>query len=182
MRLLVGRVTKGDSMAVRNFYWLFSGSLAGSARPGGEIGRFGSVPAGMTFAQSLDTDLRWLREQGIGAILSLTETPLPAQALLQHDLRSLHLPIDDEMAPHPQDFLAALDFIDQQHIQRRAVLVHCRIGEGRTGSILAAYLIRQGATPQQALAQLRTIRPGAVSAPSQQEALTRFASRRDWIL
>jgi atypical dual specificity phosphatase len=169
-------------MTVQNFYWLFEGSLAGSARPGGDMGRMGSILPGLTLAQSLDDDLRWLRRQGIGAILSLTETPLPAQALAQYDLRALHLPIDDQTAPLPGDFLAALDFIDQQHIQRRCVLVHCRLGEGRTGSILAAYLIRQGASPQQALATLRAIRPGAVSAPSQQEALTRFAIRRDWIL
>lgn len=166
-------------MAVRNFYWLFEGSLAGSARPGGEVGWLG---AGITTAQSLNDDLRWLKRRGIGAILSLTETPLPAQALAQHDLRMLHLPIDDQTAPRPDDFLAALDFIDQQHIHRRAVLVHCRIGEGRTGSILAAYLIRQGAEPQQALAWLRAIRPGAVSSPVQQEALIRFARHRDWIL
>lgn len=169
-------------MTVQNFYWLFQGSLAGSARPGGDFGRHGSATGGMTLAQSLDSDLRWLRGQGISAILSLTETPLPAQALLQYDLQALHLPIDDQTAPLPSDFLAALDFIDQQHIQRRAVLVHCRIGEGRTGSILAAYLIRQGLEPQRALAQLRAIRPGAVSASTQQEALARFARDRDWIL
>jgi len=136
----------------------------------------------MTLAQSLDDDLLWLRQQGIGAVLSLTESPLPAQALQRHDMRTLHLPIDDQTAPHPTDFLAALDFIDQQRLQRRAVLVHCRLGEGRTGSILAAYLIRQGAAPQDALAHLRAIRPGAVSALVQQEALIRFARDREWIL
>jgi atypical dual specificity phosphatase len=62
------------------------------------------------------------------------------------------------------------------------VLVHCRIGEGRTGSILAAWLIRQGATAQEALARLRAIRPEAVSALVQQEALARFATRREWII
>lgn len=169
-------------MAVRNFFWLFEGTIAGSARPGGEIGRHGTVPTGMTLAQSLDEDLRWLRRQGIGAILTLTETPLPSQPLLTHDLVALHLPIDDQTAPRQADFLAALDFIDQQRIAARGVLVHCRIGEGRTGAILAAYLIRQGATPQQALARLRALRPGAVSAAAQEAALVTFASHREWII
>lgn len=169
-------------MAVRNFYWLDEGAVAGSARPGGEIGRFGTVPAGRTLRESVEDDLRWLREQGIGAILSLTETPLPADALARQELAALHLPIDDQTAPTQTDFMTALHFIDQQRMVGRAVLVHCRIGEGRTGSILAAYLIRYGASAEEALAQIRAIRPGAVSAPSQQEALLLFARAREWIL
>lgn len=169
-------------MAVRNFYWLYEGIMAGSARPGGEVGRYGTVPQGKTLMESIDDDLRWLRSQGIGAILSLTETPLPTDALERHEIAALHLPIDDQTAPTQVELLAALDFIDQQRVIGRAVLVHCRIGEGRTGSILAAYLIRQGATPEDALAQLRAIRPGAVSAPSQREALIAFARNREWIL
>lgn len=136
----------------------------------------------MTLGESLDDDLRWLSDQGIGAILSLTETPLPAEPLLRHAISSLHLPIDDQTAPTQAELLAALEFIDQQRIAGRAVLVHCRIGEGRTGSILAAYLIRQGASAEQALARLRAIRPGAISAPSQQDALATFARLREWIL
>jgi atypical dual specificity phosphatase len=169
-------------MTVRNFYWLFEGAIAGSARPGGEIGRHSAVPAGVTLGEALDDDLRWLIGQGIGAILSLTETPLPAEALQRHELVTLHLPIDDQTAPTQAELIAALDFIDQQQVAGRAVLVHCRIGEGRTGSILAAYLIRQGASAEQALASLRAIRPGAISAPTQQDALATFARQREWIV
>ncbi len=169
-------------MAVRNFYWLVEGELAGSARPGGESGRHSTVPAGATLGDALDDDLRWLKDQGIGAILSLTEEPLPAEALQRQALTALHLPIDDQTAPTQAELIAALDFIDQQRIAGRAVLAHCRIGEGRTGCILAAYLIRQGASPEQALASLRAIRPGAISAPSQQVALATFARGREWII
>lgn len=169
-------------MAVRNFYWLVEDALAGSARPGGEIGRHSTLPAGVTLGEALDADLGWLKEQGIGAILSLTEEPLPAEALQRHALAALHLPIDDQTAPTQAELFAALDFIDQQRIAGRAVLTHCRIGEGRTGCILAAYLIRQGVGAEQALASLRAIRPGAVSAPTQQDALATFARRREWII
>lgn len=169
-------------MAVRNFYWLFEGSIAGSARPGGEIGRHSTVPAGMTLAQSLDDDLDWLKRAGIRAILSLTEEALLSEPLLRAEIASLHLPIPDQTAPTPQEFLTALDFIDQQCIARRGVLVHCRIGEGRTGSILAAYLIRQGASFEQALARIRAIRPGAISSPAQEAALAVFAREREWVI
>jgi atypical dual specificity phosphatase len=169
-------------MSVRNFYWLVEGAIAGSARPGGEIGRNSDTHPGMTLTESLDDDLMWLKGQGIGAVLSLTETPLSAEALQRHGLATLHLPIDDQTAPTQAELLTALDFIDQQRIAGRGVLVHCRIGEGRTGTILAAYLIRQGATPEQALASLRAIRSGAVSAVAQQEALAAFARSRSWII
>ena len=169
-------------MAVRNFFWLFESSIAGSGRPGGEVGRHSTVPAGMTLAESLNADLDWLTGQGIGAILSLTEDPLMAEPLRQRGIVSLHLPIPDQAAPTPQEFLAAIDFIDQQRVAGRGVLTHCRIGEGRTGSILAAYLIRQGATYEQALAQLRAVRSTAISSPEQQAALVAFARQREWII
>lgn len=168
-------------MAVRNFYWLFEGALAGSGRPGAgrEWGR--EWPAGEP-PQSLDDDLDWLAAQGIGAILSLTETPLPARALQAHGMVGLSLPIDDETAPTQSQLLAALEFIDAQQAQGRAVLTHCHIGEGRTGCVLAAYLIRAGATPEQALARLRALRPGAVGQPAQERALATFAATRLWIV
>ncbi|HEX8994959.1 MAG TPA: dual specificity protein phosphatase family protein [Ktedonobacterales bacterium] len=169
-------------MTVRNFYWLYEGVIAGSGLPGGEMNRRAAFPFGASHGESLDSDLRWLKHQGIGAILSLTEAPLPADALAEHALVVTHLPIDDQTAPSMRDFLAALDFIDQQVGAGRGVLVHCRVGEGRTASILAAYLIRQGAIPQEALAQLRAIRPGAISASAQEAALQRFASGREWII
>lgn len=169
-------------MAVRNFYWLDEGALAGSARPGGETVRHQAAPGGEPYAGALDDDLLWLKAQGIGAILSLTETPLPAAAVQRHDLVTLHLPIDDQTAPTQSELQAALDFIDQQRIDGRAVLVHCRVGEGRTGSILAAYLIRQGVTVESALVHLRSIRPGAISAPAQRQALAVFAREREWII
>jgi len=171
-----------NDMAVRNFFWLFEGSIAGSGRPGGESGRRGAVPARVTQAESLDADLDWLATQGIGAILSLTEEPLPSEPLRQRGIVALHLPIPDQTAPTQQELLAALDFIDQQLVAGRGVLAHCRIGEGRTGAILAAYLIRQGATYEQALARLRAVRSTAISSPEQQAALAVFARQREWII
>ena len=41
---------------------------------------------------------------------------------------------------------------------------------------------RNGATPQEALRTVRTLCPGAVGNPAQEQALYAFAARRDWIL
>lgn len=162
-------------MAIDGFFWLDAGRLAGCSRPGGRA--FAS-----TDPAALERDLSWLREQGIGAVLSLTETALPEEALAQHDLAYLHLPVPDHTPPTPPELERALAFIDRQHFAGRAVVVHCLMGQGRTGTVLAAYRIRSGATPEDALAELRAICPGAVTAPSQEQALHAYHRGRDWII
>jgi atypical dual specificity phosphatase len=115
-------------------------------------------------------------------VLSLTETPLDTAALERYELESLHVPIDDMTAPVPEQFDSALRFIDWQRVRGQRVVVHCKMGQGRTGVILAAYLVRLGVTPAQALARVRAVCPGAVENREQEHALDAFASRRDWII
>ena len=54
--------------------------------------------------------------------------------------------------------------------QGEVVAVHCLAGLGRTGLVLAAWLIQQGLTAEEALRRLRTIEPGFVQS-LEQEAL-----------
>ncbi|SRR5579875_747336 len=183
-------------MAIDGFYWVIEGALAGSPRPGGIgaiHGRQGhgrwerpqpedTEQSARRQLEQLEDDLAWLRTQGIGAILSLTEKPLPAEAVAKSQLAVLHLPVDDMTAPIPEQLDRALAFIDMQRGQGRAVAVHCKVGQGRTGTVLAAYLIRGGASVESALHTLRTLSPGAISAPEQEHALRAYANRRDWIV
>jgi len=169
------------------FYWLVDDALAGCARPGApDRGRTGprreELPGPAAEYAALDSDLAWLRRQGIHAVLSLTETPLAEDVVARHGLETLHLPVPDLTAPTPEQLMRALLFIDTQRAHGRAVAVHCLVGEGRTGTVLAAYRIRGGATPEQALRELRVHRPGAVGSAEQERALHAFAARRDWIV
>jgi hypothetical protein len=188
--------TEGRGVAMRGFYWLIEGLLAGCGRPGhrgrgraagramppampGEADRADTV---VTPLDPLDEDLAWLASQGIGAVLSLTETPLETGALERHGLVGLHLPVDDLHPPTPAQLEQSLDFIDRQRVAGRAVAVHCLVGQGRTGTVLAAYLIRGGIGPEEALREVRTVCPGAVGSPAQERALHDFATSRDWLL
>lgn len=47
-----------------------------------------------------------------------------------------------------------LDAIDAHHAAARSVYVHCWGGIGRTGMVVGCWLVRHGATPEQALAQV----------------------------
>jgi atypical dual specificity phosphatase len=143
--------------------------LAGSSRPGANGG-------------DLHEDLAFLRSQGIGSILSLTETPLDEWVLTEQDFTWQHLPIDDMTPPRPHQFREALQFIDEQRAAGRSTVVHCLAGQGRAGSMLAAWMIRSGEAPADALAALRQLCPGAVDNDDQEAALEAFARRRDWII
>ncbi|HEY7835148.1 MAG TPA: dual specificity protein phosphatase family protein [Ktedonobacterales bacterium] len=168
---------------MRGFYWIIEEALAGSGQPGwrGRGQGLGAPAPHAAQPNDLDEDLAWLRGRGIGAILSLTETPLPEEALARQGFVSRHVPVRDMTAPAPEQLEEALEFIDQQRARGRRVLVHCLVGQGRTGTVLAAYLIRAGMAPEAALAHLRSVCPDAVSSGEQQRALAAFAERRDWI-
>lgn len=174
---------------MRGFFWLIEDELAGCPCPG-RVGLRGpdalwSAGGGNgngSGAAGLDDDLAWLREQGIGALLTLTEGPLPLDALARHGLESLHIPVMDMSAPTPRQFEEALAFIDRMRAAGRAVAVHCLMGQGRTGTILAAYLIRAGASTEEAVARVRAVCPNAVCAPIQEDALDEFARQREWIV
>jgi atypical dual specificity phosphatase len=159
-------------VALARFYWLIPDTLAGCSRPGGRDGD----------EAALDADLAWLRCQGIGAVLSVTETPLTAAVLARHGLVSLHLPVADLTAPAPLQLLRALSFLDWQRAHGTPAVVHCLMGQGRTATVLAAHLIRGGLSADEALRELRALCPGAISSDDQERALAAFAARRDWLL
>ena len=165
---------------MQRFYWLVPGALAGCSRPG--TGAREAPTDTLSVQEALQRDLDWLRGHEIGAVLSLTEKPLDRAGVAQHGLEVLHLPVPDLTSPLPEQLSRALHFIDSQQSFGRATAVHCLMGQGRTGSVLGAYLIRGGMPPREAIAQLRTVCPGALSVRAQEYALHAFAARRDWVL
>jgi atypical dual specificity phosphatase len=126
--------------------------------------------------------LVWLREQGIRATVSLTERPLRREKLLLHRLDPLgftyrHIPVPDETAPAQTQMDEFAAFVDEMLDQRQAVLGHCRGGYGRTGTMLACYLVSQGWEAEEAMAEVRTRRPGSIAPRAQRACVVEYAGR-----
>ncbi len=96
--------------------------------------------APMSFAE-----LQSIREQGIDAIMNL--------CLEFEDLVSIekdqgfevyYLPMPDEEVPEMQELEESLIWLDEALYLGKKVLIHCRHGIGRTGTIVSSYMLRKG--------------------------------------
>jgi atypical dual specificity phosphatase len=120
-------------------------------------------------------DLALLEQQGIGAILSLN-APLPDEWV--RGFCTCTVPVRDFTAPSPAQFNACIEFLQGCRSQGLTPVVHCTMGYGRTGTVLAAYLIAQGTSARAAIAEVRQVRPGAIETPEQEDALYAYEAVR----
>jgi hypothetical protein len=68
-----------------------------------------------------------------------------------------HMPLADEEAPELAELEKALAWLDEAIYLGKKVLIHCRHGIGRTGTVLNAYLLRRGLGHRLAWFKLRTL-------------------------
>jgi atypical dual specificity phosphatase len=141
------------------FSWVDQPRLAALARP-----------------QSAD-DLRWLRRHGIDVLVSLTESPLPRQWVNDSGLMAVSVPVADMDAPTERQLDLVLGTIRKANASGMGVAVHCAAGLGRTGTVLAAYFVARGLSPEEAIAKVRDLRPGSIETAEQERAIERYAGR-----
>jgi protein-tyrosine phosphatase len=143
-------------------------------------GKRGDSVSGAAWERDLDADLRVIREWGAAVVVTLIEVHefemlgverLPG-AVRDAGMEWLHLPIRDVGVPDSRfeaGWASAVGRLGNRLRNGERLLVHCRGGLGRTGMVAARLLVEvAGATPQQALDDVRDVRPGAVETPAQE--------------
>jgi len=122
-----------------------------------------------------DDEFEWLVQRGIKSIVTVREVPLPPDWFEDRDVSYLHLRVEDFGAPSIEELEASVNFIEQQLQDERPVMVHCAAGKGRTGTVLAAFLVKnENLSAEQAIEKLRTIRPGSVQSVVQETAVSMY--------
>lgn len=125
-------------------YWV-TGSLAAGQYPGTKD------------PEETTAKLARFVEAGISTFVDLThrrDRLEPYEHLLTTQAR-LHFPITDDHVPSTAEMTTTLDAIDRALEHGETVYVHCWGGHGRTGTVIGCWLVRHGATSEEAIALIR---------------------------
>jgi atypical dual specificity phosphatase len=152
-------------IAVQMFYYTIDG------------GRLAGLP-GPAF---VEWDFARLRKMGYSVVVSLECDRLNTFEIEDAGFEHKKICVEDFAPPTLDQVDEFVSFVDAKLAEGKKVLVHCYAGRGRTGTMLAAFLIHRGASSDAAIREIReragkaygTIR--GVIEPEQEEFLHRFA-------
>ncbi|CAL8297492.1 unnamed protein product [Arctogadus glacialis] len=145
--------------APSNFSWVDPGKLAGLALP------------------RMTAEYQYLLDNGIHHLVCLCERKPP-----NHDtcpqLQLHHIKITDFTPPTPAQTDAFLSIVEKANSKGEGVAVHCMHGHGRTGTMLACYLVKTRGMPgADAILEIRRLRPGSIETAEQERAVVQFYQR-----
>ncbi len=145
---------------IRNFSWIIEDEIAGMAKPASSV-----------------CDFEFLKEKGLEAIVSLTECPLSGVLIEEFGFSVKHIPVRDFHPPTLKQVEDFLIFAKNSRDQGKKLVVHCEAGMGRTGTLLACYLVSKGRTATDAIDEVRTKRPGSIETMEQEEVVLELESK-----
>ncbi len=128
---------------VEKLWWVIPGKLAGVRKP-------------------TAAELKELQAVGIGAIISVMHDRSNLELYERENIPYLWLPIQIASSPSRFQVKELIDFVDRYHRQGVGTAVHCTGGLHRTGTMLAAYLILNGSTCEDAIEAIASANSQAV--------------------
>jgi len=133
-------------------YWLVPNCLGGGAWP----------------AAHLD----WLARAGVSVLINLTDYGYEDARFRIHGI-----PVPDGAAPAEAQILGFCRLVDSELDRQRTIYVHCVAGCGRTGTMMACYLVyRDRMDPTTAIERVRAMRSCSIETAAQAEAVTKWAA------
>jgi atypical dual specificity phosphatase len=140
------------------FSWILPGELAGMARPDG-----------------LPGDVAELRNLGVGAVVNLTRRPWTSELRAEEGVEYRQIPIRGFDRPSLEQIDRFVEFCDEQIGRGHGVVAHCMAGRGRTGTMLACYLVHRGHSAEEAIKRIRQERPGSIETRGQEAAVHEYS-------
>jgi atypical dual specificity phosphatase len=120
--------------------------------------------------------VRYLADAGVRLIVNLHPKAHPPERLAVLRLTELHLPVADFTPPTQEQLGRGVQAMRAAVDGGTKVAVHCGAGLGRTGTLVACYLVALGLSADEAIAQIREVRPGSVETQAQEAAVRIFAT------
>ena len=142
-----------------NFTWIIDDLIAGMSRPFGR------------------SDFGELRSHGVSALVSLTEDSPQEDLVSEAGLNHYSFPIRDMSVPSPEDVDTVIEVIRKERDKGGRVAIHCGAGLGRTGTVLACYLVSEGHCAEDAIRTVRARRPGSVETVEQEAFVASYERR-----
>jgi atypical dual specificity phosphatase len=158
MELTPEQISKWSRYGMEPYNWIMEGKLMASVYP-------------------MDIDyIEHLKEnEGIKIVVNLAESPWPGEWTSRSGIVHMHFPIVDMSIPKEKDVLRMINVIDRTD---GPVMVHCAAGIGRTGTIIALYLVEKGMEPSEAISQVRQKRNGSIQTKAQEQMVHDWGRRK----
>ena len=147
---------------MRGFSWVVDNELAAMPKPGAR--------------SELALDLDFIAGQDIHTMVSLTITPIEARQLASRGIVGHHIPVQDFTAPTLEQMTEFVELVAEHGERGERVGVHCTAGLGRSGTMAAANFVYLGLNPDEAIREIRRLRPGSIETASQEASIAEFAA------
>lgn len=115
-----------------------------------------------------------LTQDGVSADISLEEDRLDAPFGVEF---YVWIPVKNHSAPTRDQLEFGVSVLEKIIAMKKKVYVHCKNGHGRAPTLVAAYLVRKGKSPEEAEAFIKSKRPSMHLEDTQRQALEEFSKK-----
>ncbi|XP_028172508.1 dual specificity protein phosphatase 23-like [Ostrinia nubilalis] len=130
--------------------------------------------AAMGWPQTVE-NLNYLADVGVDHLITLSPERRPPILECKKKLKWSEIRIKEFGTPNLKQILKFIEICERAEIRGEVIGVHCRHGRGRTGTMLACYLVHfRDMAPERAVLTVRVQRPGSCETYEQEKIVCHY--------